>query len=84
MLRKRWQRIENYNFNNLKNELNKLKWFFLIYFIFSISFAYYQNTVNDIHMKITLVLLLFLFIIGCLLLIFIAYKKISRYIKPPL
>lgn len=73
------QIIENYNLNNLKKELNKLKWFFLIYFIFSISFVYYQNTVNDIHMKITLVLLLFLFIIGCLLLIFITYKNLPIY-----
>ena len=48
------QKIENYIFNNLKNELNKLKWFFLVYFIFSISFVYYQNTVNDIHIPPTI------------------------------
>lgn len=71
--------FEKYNLNNLKNELGNLKWFFLIYFIFLMSFVYYQNTINDVHMKITLALLLFLFITGCLLLIFITHKNLPIY-----
>lgn len=70
---------ENYNFNDLKNELNSLKWFFLIFLIFLISFVFYQNTVNDIHMKLTLAFLLFLFIIGCLLLMLIRHENLPIY-----
>lgn len=70
---------EKFNLNNLKKELNDLKWFFLIYFIFLISFVFYQNAVNDIHMKLTLAFLLILFIIGCLLLILIRHENLPIY-----
>ncbi|OWT33814.1 hypothetical protein BGI41_00420 [Methanobrevibacter sp. 87.7] len=66
-----------YSFNKLKGDIN-LKWFFLIYFVFLLSFTLYQTRISYFNIKLTLIPFLALFLIGCLIL-FISNKDVPLY-----
>ncbi|WP_040682178.1 DUF2142 domain-containing protein [Methanobrevibacter boviskoreani] len=69
----------NLKIEGLKRNIINLKWFFIIYGLFLLSFIFYETKETNFNIKATLLVFLVLLIIGSFILLFITNKNLPLH-----